>query len=155
MVGIRSRSVAALLAAVISMSACSDSDPADAGDEPNVASIVLTVGGQTVTWTRATGAVTGGPIIISAGSTNPVSATFLMANGSADPLVTSATFELRVTPANTTVTFARTGAFTGTLTGAAAPGNTSATFALFHLAEGHNEYDFSVPITVAPVVAAQ
>lgn len=136
-----------MLAAVVALAACSNEDSTAPDNEPEVATIVLTVGTQTVTWNRASGAVTGGPILLTANTNVPVTAVFLRASGAADPLVTASTFELRVTPANNNVTFTRTGPFAGTLRGTAA-GSTSATFALYHLAEAHSEYDFSAAITV-------
>ncbi|MGQ0560965.1 MAG: hypothetical protein ACT443_03720 [Gemmatimonadota bacterium] len=116
--------------------------------EPEVAIMRLTVGAQTINVNAETGAVTGGPITLVANTTTPVSAVFLSANGQAEPLVTDATFRLDVRPADATVTFTRTGPFAGTLRGTTAT-NTSAEFALFHLEEGHEEFEWPVSITVA------
>jgi hypothetical protein len=66
-----------------------------------------------------------------------------------EPLVTSTTFRLDVTPVNPAiVSFARTGAFAGTLTGAGSGQSTSVTFGLFHLEHGHEEFEWPVVIQV-------
>lgn len=59
------------------------------------------------------------------------------------------TFELAVEiDDESIVTFTRASAFAGTLNKVAA-GSTSATFALFHVEEGHEDFGpFPVPITV-------
>ncbi|MGQ0813717.1 MAG: hypothetical protein ACT4O1_04560 [Gemmatimonadota bacterium] len=140
------KAIAPLLALTLFAGACDD-DPVDEGDEPNVGIVRLTVGTQTVTWTKATGAVTGGPIVLTANTNVAVTAAFLLANGNSDPVVTAAEFRLEVEPASSNVTFTSTGAFTGTLRGATA-GTTTANFQLHHIPAGHDEMDFNVSITV-------
>ena len=118
--------------------------------EPDVATMRLTVGTQTINVNAATGTVTGGPITIARNATVNISAQFLTAAGTADPVVTSTSFRFDATSANTgTVAFNRSGSFTGTLTGVAA-GTSSINFGLFHIGEGHNEFAWPVSVTVTP-----
>lgn len=136
----------AVLVAGLALGACGD-DPAAPDDEPKVATMRLVVGAQTVNVSEG-GVVTGGPIVLATGVDVPVVATFLRANGSPDPLVTSATFRLDVQPGTSAVTFTRTGPFAGTLRGAQS-GTTQLSFSLFHLEEGHPDFGpFTVPATV-------
>jgi hypothetical protein len=86
------------------------------------------------------GVVAPTPIVIGQTAT-PVAATFLRANGDVEPLVTAAEFELQFNDLNTNiVTFTRTGAFTGTLTGVAA-GTDVVTVVLYHKEAMHEEYE--------------
>ena len=133
----------------LSVAACEDSEEPDL-DEPDITTVRLTVGSQTINISESC-AVTGGPIQIGAGNT-PLAATFLLDNGSPDPVVTSLNYELRATVANTALaTIARTGAFTGTLA-RVAPGTTSITVVLFHDDddddEEHNDFSCAVPLQV-------
>jgi hypothetical protein len=132
----------ALAAAV----ACSDTNESHA--EPEVAFMRLTVGGTQTVTVDEFGTVTGGPITIPVGNTSLV-AEWLRADGTEDPNVHEDDFELRVVPANTgIVTFTRTAAFEGTLNGLQT-GSTSASFALFHIEEQHEDFGpFSVGVTV-------
>lgn len=128
--------------------ACSDDDPTEVEEEPEFTTMRLVVGAQTVNITRANCSVSGGPINLGLNTATAVSATFLLANGSADPVVTSAGYELRVTPANANLTFTRTGPFAGTLRGTTA-GQTTAKVELYSTEHGHPEVEcLSVPITV-------
>jgi hypothetical protein len=137
----------ALFPVALAFGACSSATDEEA--EPEVVTLRLTVGAQTIT-VSDNGTVTGGPIAISATGTVTVSAEFLRDNGTADPLVTSAQFQLNADPADAgIVTFSRTGAFAGTLTGASA-GSTTIEFSLFHIAEGHEDFGpFPVPVEVS------
>jgi hypothetical protein len=139
------RSTAAALF-TLALFACEDSSDPPL-NESKIATIRLTVGNQTIIIDE-TCVVTGGPIRIGAGNT-PIAATFLLENGTADPVVTSTEFELRVGVANTGLaTFARTGAFTGALTKVAA-GSTTATISLFHFDEEHTDISCAnVPLQV-------
>jgi hypothetical protein len=65
-----------------------------------------------------------------------VTASFLRADGSPDPIVTDAAFELRVEPA---ARFTRATAFTGTLSGGTA-GSAQISFSLFHKEEMHDDF---------------
>ncbi|MGE0160321.1 MAG: hypothetical protein AB7T31_12995 [Gemmatimonadales bacterium] len=136
-----------LLAGGMVLAGCND-DPV-VEDEPEVATMRLTIGSQVVD-VDDTGAVTGGPIALTTGVNPTVTAQWLKADGSAETLVTSGVFELRAEPANTAVvTFTRTGAFAGTLDGLTA-GSTQIEFSLFHLEEGHEDFGpFDVDVTVS------
>ena len=137
--------LAVLFVSAFTVSACSDSTEPD--PEPAVATLRLVIGTQTVSVNVASGAVTGGPVIIARGNTN-VTATFLRADGSAEALVTGTLFRLDGTSSNSAVvTYTSTGAFTGTLNGVQA-GTGTVTFALHHLEEGHNEWSRGVSIQV-------
>jgi hypothetical protein len=118
-------------------------------EEPEVATMRLVVGSQTINVNARTGVVTGGPIVLAPGATAGVTAQFLLADGAPEPLVTDASFRLDATPANTgIVAFSRTGPFAGTLSGVAA-GSTTVVFGLFHLEEGHEEFEWPVAVQVA------
>jgi hypothetical protein len=115
--------------------------------EPEVETMRLVVGSQTINvQPNAACAVTGGPIAIGSGNT-AVSVQWLKADGTPETIVTATDFELAVTPANTAVvTFSRTGAFTGNLVGGT-NGSTQVNFGLFHTGEGHLEFDCDVSLT--------
>jgi hypothetical protein len=138
------RRLAAALLLSANATACKEStDPGE--NEPEVASIRLTVGASTVTIAE-NGAVTGGPLRITTAD-QPLTASFLKADGSVESLVTSSEFRLDVT-GGTGVTFARTGPFAGTIRGSAATTST-VTVSLFHLIENHADFGpFTVPVQV-------
>jgi len=137
---------AVLVLAMGAVTACSDT--VEPEEEPEVATMRLIFGNQTVNVNAATGAVTGGPVVIPVGNTT-VRAEFFLSNGQPEPLVTASLFRLDVSPANTAlVTFARTGAFSGTLSGLVSGQSTAVTFELFHLEENHGEFDWPVTVTV-------
>jgi hypothetical protein len=141
---------AALLVAALASTACDDDDLTDLEDEPNVATMRLVVGTQTINVVAATGVVTGGPIVIARGASVNVNATFLTPSGSIDPVVSSTAFRLSATSFNTSVvTFTPIGSFNGLLTGVSA-GTTTIEFGLFHQAEQHNEFAWPVTVTVTP-----
>lgn len=143
--------VARVLLASLALAAlaCDDTTAPVQDPEPEVASMRLTVGTQTVTFNGAT--VTGAPILLKVGTPTTVSAVWLKADGSVDAVASSASkFELKVVPAASSVSYTKTSAFAGTLSGSAAT-STSATFALFHLAEQHEDFGpVSIAITVSP-----
>lgn len=142
----RTKWMAPVLALALMTGACGD-DPVNEEPEPDVATMRLVVGTQTITVNANSGAVVGGPIVLPVNTNVTVTATFLRADGTADPLVTATTFDLDVTPALGNVTFTRTGPFTGTLRGTVV-GSTVVQFGLLHLAEGHNEFEYNVAVTV-------
>jgi hypothetical protein len=135
-----------VLAFALITSACGD-DPVNEEPEPDVATMRLVVGTQSITVNANSGAVVGGPIVLPVNTNVGVTATFLRADGSPDPLVTATTFDLDVAPAVGNVTFTRTGPFTGTLRGTVV-GSTVVQFGLLHLAAGHNEFEYNVAVTV-------
>lgn len=145
----RTRTARTLLTLMLGLTVAScGSDPmAEEEDEPEVATMRLTVGSQSID-VADDGTVTGGPISIPVGSTT-VSAQFLLANGQPEPLVTADVFQLNVDSDDASVaSFSRGGAFNGTLVGAAA-GNTILRFSLFHIEEGHEDFGpFPVPVQV-------
>ena len=142
----RTKWMAPVLALALMTGACGD-DPVNEEPEPDVATMRLVVGTQTITVNANSGAVVGGPIVLPVNTNVTVTATFLRADGTADPLVTATKFDLDVTPALGNVTFTRTGPFTGTLRGTVV-GSTVVQFGLLHLAEGHNEFEYNVAVTV-------
>jgi len=142
------RTIAAASMIALVATACSD-DPTHVEEEPEVATMRIIVGNDTVNVNAKTGAVTGGPIMLTTGQDAAVTVQFLGGNGVADPLVQATTFRLDVTPASTAAaTFTRTGPFTGTLRGVQA-GNTSVSFALLHLEHDHEEFKWPVSVTVS------
>lgn len=137
--------VAALLA--VALAACDDDE--GPSDEPQFTTLRLTIGAQVIDFNRSCVRTPDVAIQIPATATTAVTAQYLLANGSPDPLVTAGDFELRVTEfANTGLaTYATSGAFGGVFTRVAA-GTTSAKVALFHLGEGHGEVECVAPIEV-------
>jgi hypothetical protein len=136
-----------LALALSSASACGDDDPVEPDPEPEVATMRLTVGATSVT--ISSNGTQSAPLTVNAGA-NTVTAAFLRADGSSEPLVTDAEFELQVeptTPAN--LTFARTSAFSGTLTisGLTSGQTTTAEMALFHKIEQHEDFG-PFPVTL-------
>lgn len=133
------------LALVVGLTACKDSTSPDDDNEPNVTSMVLTFSnGQSAT---VTGVGATPSVRIPVGAT-AVTARFLTAAGSDDPVVTASVFRLEVSAPAGNVTFNRspTNGFSGTLTTTVA--TTTAvpvTFALLHIAEGHSDFG---PLTV-------
>lgn len=138
------RHLAAFALIAVTAVACKEStDPEE--DEPEVASMRLTVGASTVT-VAENGTVTGGPLRISTAD-QALSATFLKADGTPEAKVTSAEFRLDAT-GGTGITFTRTGAFGGNIKGASA-GTVTVTFSLFHLIENHPDFGpFPVSVQV-------
>lgn len=126
------------------VASCGDDPVAEEG-EPEVATMRLTVGSQTIN-VADDGTVTGGPITIPVGST-AISAQFLLASGQPEPLVKPDVFQLTVSSDNAGVaSFTRGGAFNGSLVGGA-KGTTILRFALFHIEEGHEDFG-PFPVTV-------
>jgi hypothetical protein len=131
--------------------ACSDDELVSPEQEPQVATMRLTVNttaGTSTVNVSENGTVTGGPLLIANNGT--LTAQFLRADGTPDPLAAGFEFELRVTPATpANLTFTRTGQFGGTLTvtGLASNATTTAQFALFHTEEGHADFG-PFPVTM-------
>jgi hypothetical protein len=144
----RKPTIAGLLAILaLGLPAASCDDETAPEEEPEVATMRLTVGAQTVN-VADDGTVTGGPIVIAQGNT-AISAAFLRADGTADPLVTADVFRLDIESDNAGIaSFVRGGSFSGSLVGAAA-GSTILRFSLFHLEEQHEDFGpFPVAVTV-------
>lgn len=121
-----------VLAAVLSLAACSSSTEPE--EEPEVATMELTIGTTIVSFTGGCTPSVSSVTIPTAGAA--LSARFLRANGTPDPLVTAAKYQLEVTPA---ARFVRSSAFAGTLTGGA-PGQAQVSFALLHIEEQHEDF---------------
>jgi hypothetical protein len=146
----RALALAPLLAAVSVLAACDDSPTDEDHDHAEeVASIRIAIGASVVVM-NTSGTVTSGPnpVIIGTG-THTVGVSFLDDAGATINSELEGEFEARLTPANTAlVTFARTGAFAGTLT-RVAPGSTTLSVVLFHTAENHEELGpFPLGLTV-------
>jgi len=125
--------------AILATGAACDDDTAEPDDEPDVRTIRLTIGAQVFNQVRGNPT----PVTVARGA-NSLNAIFLRADGQVETRVTPNEFELRVTTANNGVlTFTRSSAFAGVLTGVAA-GSTTMTVCLFHLQEGHCEPDVEV-----------
>ena len=127
------------------LGACDD-DPVEPEEEPEVETVRLTIGGQVIT--MVSGNPPSSPITITRAA-HAVAAVYLRADGSNETLVTSAEFELRLVPANSSIlTFTTAGAFGGTLTGVAA-GSTTMRLELFHKVEGHADFTVTnIAVTV-------
>lgn len=133
----RTRFLALAFLALTAISACGD-DPTEPDPEPQVASVRLTVGANSVTVST-----TASPTLNVASGTNTVTAEWLRADGSVESIVTDAEFELRIAQVSgTSFTWTATGARSGTLlmTGLSAGGSTAAQVSLFHKAEQHSDF---------------
>jgi len=138
--GLRSVAALALLSVV---AACKDSTGSD--PEPEIASVRITVGAQVVTISE-TGQQTG-TLSVPLTST-PVAVAWLRADGSVDPVVNSAEFEVRMLPQGSTgITFTPAGPFAGTLT-ATTSGQKTVRVQLYHLEEQHDEFGQNLTLTV-------
>jgi hypothetical protein len=143
------RAFAAVAALSLVATACSD-DPIAPDPEPETAQIVLTIGTpganpQVVLWTTANGSVSPTNVTIPAGQTRAVTAAFFRADGTVDPVVTDSDFRLDFTATGGTgVTVTKTGNLSATITGSGTAGQSvTYTISLFHLEEGHEEYETS------------
>jgi hypothetical protein len=133
----RARLVAAALMSAAVFVACDD-DPAEPDDEPEVASVRLTVGANSVTVTT-----TSNPTLNVASGANTVTATWLRADGSTETLVTDAEFELRISAVSgSNLAWTPSGANGGTLTvtGLAGGQTAAAQVVLFHKEEQHEDF---------------
>lgn len=129
----------------VAFTACREStDPGD--PEPEVATIRLTVGANVVSIAE-NGAVTGGPLRITT-TDQVLTADFLRADGTPDPLVTSVAHRLDLA-ASAGITFTPTSAFMGSIRGATAGTTGTIQVSLFHVEEGHADLGpFPVPVQV-------
>lgn len=149
-----------VLCAILAVTACKDT--ADPEPEPDVSSLRLTIGAtnaQTVNVATNPGcAVTGGPITLKVNTPTAITGSFLNAGGTADPIANSSDFRMagtttngEIAPTPNTITFTRTGNFSGTLNGTATTTAGSASFALVHIEEGHADWGpCTVAISVVP-----
>lgn len=145
------RTLVPILVSTAVLAACqrSTTEPDEHADRVDVIRLRVTVTGQaeqTVDITRS-GAQAG--ITLPVNLAAAVTAEFLDDDG--DPVdLHDDEFELRVVPQNASLlTFTRTGAFGGTLTGLTAGEVTLAAVSVFHLDEGHDDFGpFNVGVTI-------
>ena len=147
-----SRRAATLLLAAfaLSASACSAEDD---HEEPEVESMRVTVSGQAPITISSTG-VQSGTLNLVQGAATTITVEFLDAT-SANALTEHADeFQAQVTPAaGSGLTFARSGAFVGTLTGTLT-GSRTVALALLHIGENHEDFGpFNVNFNVTAPTA--
>jgi hypothetical protein len=145
------RLLSTLALAIFATSAVAcDDDPVEPEDEPEVQTVTLSVGASTITINKTTGAPSGDLIVPAGAST--VTAVWKRADGSVEPLITTAEFELRIVPTTSAnLSWVPSGAFGGTLTtaGLVSGQSTTAQVSAFHLVEQHNDfgpYTFTVRV---------
>lgn len=148
------RRSALLAATALAVTACTADE---LGHETEVEFMQVTVGTTTVT-VNSTGAVTGGPITMTAESEEAVSVVFLDAEMAEALQEHADDYQVNITtPAQ--LTFTRTGPFGGTLLSTSATAGTyNIQVSLFHIEESHVDFGaFGVPITVQlpPAVVAK
>jgi hypothetical protein len=134
----RSSAIALTLIALSAFAACSNDDPAEPDNEPEIASLRLTVGPNSVTVST-----TQSPTLTVASGTNNVTAEWLKADGAVESRVTDAEFELRIRQTTgTNLTWTPTSARAGTLvvSGLSGGATTAAQVSLFHKAEQHDDF---------------
>jgi hypothetical protein len=138
----------AMLVAVLgTLNACKDSTEPEE-EEPEVATMRLTFSNGTVL--NVTGAASESRAVRLPLGATTVTATFLKADGTVDQVATAGTFRLAVVSSAGSVTFVQNSSnlFAGTLTIPAAVTNVGVSFALFHIAEGHEDFGpFTVTIS--------
>lgn len=106
----------------------------------------ITLANGTSVTVSETGTVTG-TLTLSAGAATTVTVTFLDDAGAVVTDLPATEYQASVSP-NAGITFARTGAFTGTLQGTTA-GTVTVRFGLFHIDEQHDDFGpFPVPVTI-------
>lgn len=154
------RTLTLLGALALVAAACEDT--ADPEPEPEVETLRLTIGTtntQTVNIaSNPACTVTGGPISLTVNQARTITASFLNSAGQPDPIAMDDDHfqlggdegEMNPTPTPSSITFSRTGSFSGTLTGTAATQG-SVFLSLVHIEEAHEDWGpCAVPITVAP-----
>jgi hypothetical protein len=142
----RRPALAALALTLLATASCESDIIGGIIGEPNVASMRISTGTQSITINQS-GNVTGGPLTLGAGSSVSVTATFFTVDGVPDPNVTQASFQLNVTSSGS-VTFQRNNVnpFAGTLT-AGGTGTSQMFFALYDIEGQRNEFG-PFPVTV-------
>ena len=131
------------LVAALAVSGCSDDTSPT--EEPELASMILTLGADSYT---ATANGFSAPTVTLADASTTVSVSFLRADASFDPVVGAPDFQLSVAgdadggPLPARVTFQRTSSFAGNLvvSGATPLAATQIFFGLRHVAEGHDDF---------------
>jgi hypothetical protein len=134
----RSSAIALTFLALGAFNACSDDDPVEPDEEPEVASLRLTVGTNSVTIST-----TQSPTLNVASGSNNVTAEWLKADGTVETRVTDAEFELRIAQATgSNLTWTPSSARAGTLvvTGLSGGATAAAQVSLFHKEEQHDDF---------------
>lgn len=145
----RRSKLAALAAAAVLSFGASACQTTDAHDEPEIETIRITVQGQPSFTISSTGVQSAVPVL-----TQNVAATiefeFLDATGTGGLGDHADEFQASVTPAaGSGLTFARTGPFSGTLTGATVGTGRNVSVSLLHIEENHEDFGpFTVTFTV-------
>jgi hypothetical protein len=130
----RSSGIVALGLLLTGLTACEEDEGPE--EEPEIAAIRLVIGPATINSTGGNPPATTPSI---ARGTHNVTVTALAANGSTITL--GSDFELRILQVSgVALPFTRTGALTGTINAAAA-GQGVVTVQIFHLGEGHEDYE--------------
>lgn len=143
----RSFIAVAALAGAAGLSACDNK--VTGPDEPEVAAMRLTIAGQQTVTVRSSG--TSGTVQLVQGQAATITAVFLDASDQVIEEIQAAEFRLDVTP-SAGITFARTGAFAGTLTAASGTTTGSLQVSLFHIPANHTEFG---PLTVNVIASSQ
>lgn len=138
--------LASAFVAILTTASCDSETIGGTDGEPNVTSMRISTGTQTVT-INANGTVTGGPLNLPANSSTAITATFLTSDNVPDPNVTQVSFQLNVSSSGA-VTFQRSNVnpFAGTLN-TSGSGSSSVSFSLYNLEEQRNIFGpFSVSV---------
>lgn len=139
------------MAVLAGVGGCTSSE--SPGEDANIFAVrfdLVRPGGTQTVRVGFDGLVTGGPITLPTNQDVTFTAQALRPDNSPDPVVTPATYELRLTPSVGTVTFTRSGSFTGTLRASAA-GASTVSVRVVRLADGDT---FFGPVNVNVAAAA-
>lgn len=136
--------LATMFALIVASASCGEDTTEPEEEEPSTTQVRLTIGSQTQTFGPSGGAIT-----LSARGAVTVSAVWLKADGTSDPIANASEFRLQVTPpasgVGSNITYSGTG-HGGTLTIPAAVTNAPVQFGLLHIAENHTDFG---PLTVS------
>ena len=149
--------------AAIALVAAACNDTTDPEPEPDISTMRITIGsgGGVQTVNVSANCAVSAPIALTMNTTTPVAVVFLNAAGQPDPIANDASvFRLagdadvaggpEPAPNPSTIVWARTGSFAGTLRGSASTLTGSVALSAFHLEEGHADYGCAVPVQVSP-----
>jgi len=146
----RLRQLVAVATLALGLGACKDSTGLDDAHGEEVHAMKVTLANGTSVTVSETGTVTG-TLTIPAGVATTFTVTFLDDAGAVVDDLPASEYQASVAP-NAGITFARTGAFAGTLQGATA-GTVTVRFGLFHVPESHDDFGpFPVPVTIAGAI---
>lgn len=147
---LRLRQLVAVATLALGLGACKDSTGLDDEHGEEVHAMKITLANGTSVTVSETGTVTG-TLTIPSGVASAFTVTFLDDAGAVVDDLPASEYQASVAP-NAGITFARTGAFAGTLQGATA-GTVTVRFGLFHIEESHDDFGpFSVPVTIAGAI---